>query len=156
MPWSEQQPRANTAPTQHPTDGMPRSLQTGLETEGNTQDKPPGEGKHILSHTAVCIPGYRWLLHKHVASAGLYDSPPRGCGRVAQTASPVSCPGMAQALPMGPAACHTQSTCCQAQCSCCAALVVSGLTWQTEPAAQLSTATQLGINIFPGRGVGFP
>lgn len=117
--------------------------------------RPPGEGEHILSFTAVCIPGHRWLLHKHVASACLYDSLPRGCGPAAQTASPVSCPGMAQALPTGPAACHTQSTCCQAQRSCRPALVVSGLTWQTEPAAQFSTATQLGTHIFPGRGVGF-
>lgn len=127
---------------------MPSSLQTGLGTEGNTQDRPPGEGEHILSHTAVCIPGHRWLFCKHLASACFYGCLPRGCSPGAQTASPVSCPGMAQALPTGPAACHTQSTCCQAQCSCRPALVVSGLTWQTEPAAQLSRATQLGTHIF--------
>lgn len=47
-------PCAHIKPTQHPTDGMPSNLQTGLMIEGNTQDRPPGEGKHILSHTAVC------------------------------------------------------------------------------------------------------
>lgn len=105
---------------------------------------------HSFPHSCACIPGWRWLLHKHKASACLYDSPPRGCGPAAQTASSVSCPGMAQALSTRPAACHTQSTCCQAQCSCRPSLVVSGRTWQTEPAAQLNTATQLGTHIFPG------
>lgn len=44
-------PCANRETTQRPTDGVPSSLQTGLKTEGNTQDRPPGEG--ILFHTAV-------------------------------------------------------------------------------------------------------